>query len=233
MSEGRKGKIFTMDPLMNKLLDCNVYYGHQSSKWHPKMKPYLLSKRKHVHIINPEKTLEQLEKAGRFLAEVVSKGEKILLVGCKRPAQEIIRKFGEETNQYYVNHRWLGGTLTNMKTIRKSIRRLEYLENIKKSSEFKEMSKKELASLERERNKLHRHLHGIREMESPPAALFVVDAARESIAIQEGIRCKIPVVAIVDTNADPSRITYPIPANDDSINSINFIVEFLRGKLAV
>ena len=220
-----------MDALINKLLDSNVHYGHQVSKWNPKMKPFLLSRKKDIYVIDPEKTLEQLEKSSRFLADIISKGEKILFVGCKRAAQEIIRKLGEETNQYYVNHRWLGGTLTNMTTIRQSIQRLEYLENIRKESEFKSMSKKELAFLDREKNKLYRHLHGIRNMEKLPAAVFIVDAARENIAIKEAMRCNIPIVAIVDTNADPTDIEYPIPGNDDSINSIAFIIEYIKKYL--
>jgi small subunit ribosomal protein S2 len=157
----------------------------------------------------------------------VSQGKKVLFVGCKRQAQDSVRQAAEATGQYYVNHRWLGGTLTNLSTIRKSVSRLNYLEDIEKSPDFKKMSKKELAALARERNKLLRNLQGIRGMEDHPDVLVVVDCARESIAVAEAQRLGIPIVALVDTNADPDPILYPIAANDDAIRSIRVILQNL------
>jgi small subunit ribosomal protein S2 len=220
------------DELLTELVEAGAHYGHQSHKWNPKMKPFLLEKRNKIHLINLEETVLQIEIAAKFLTDSVSEGKRILFVGCKRQAQDAVREAAEVTNQFYVNHRWLGGTLTNLQTIRKSVERLDYLERIEKSPEFKKMSKKELASLNRERAKLARDLSGIRTMEKFPDALVIVDSARESIAVAEARRLKIPVVAFVDSNADPDVIDYPIAANDDAIRSIRVIMQKLIAPVA-
>lgn len=213
--------------LLTELVEAGVHFGHQSRKWNPKMKPYLLEEKNKVHFINLEKTITQIDAAGNFLADLVGKNKKVLFVGCKRQAQDAVREAAEATGQYYVNHRWLGGTLTNLETIRRSVARLEYLEGIEKTPEFKKMSKKELASLSRERNKLLLRLDGIRKMEKYPDAVVIVDSAREHIAVNEARKLKIPVVALVDSNADPDLVNYPIAANDDAIRSIRVILKKL------
>ena len=213
--------------IIQQFVEAGVHYGHQSKKWHPRMKPYLLTQKGGIHIINVEETVKCLDKAAGFLAETASKGKKILFVGCKRQAQEAVKEAAEATGQYYVNHRWLGGMLTNYETIKKSIARLNELENIEKSPLFKAMSKKELSSLNREREKLTRNLQGIRNMGGLPDAVVVIDSDRESIAVAEAHRLKIPVVAMVDTNADPTAVRFPIPANDDALRSIRLILQQL------
>ena len=222
-----------INELITEMVDAGVHYGHQTKKWNPKMKPYLLKDKSGIYIINLDKTVKCLDKASDFLAGVAGKGKKILFVGCKRQAQEAVREAAEATNQNYVNHRWLGGMLTNMATVRKSVERLKYLENIEKQPEFKAMSKKELAALGREREKLLRNLRGIRNLEKAPDAIVIVDSARESIAVAEARRLKIPIVAIVDTNADPSKVEYPIPRNDDAIRSIRIILQNFLDAIVV
>ncbi len=213
--------------LIEELVEAGVHFGHQSRKWNPKMKPFLLLKRSGVHIINVEETAKKLEEAGEYLSKLALDGGQILFVGCKRQAQDAVKAAAEACGQFFVNHRWLGGTMTNMETIRKSVNRLKYLEDIEKSPDYKSMSKKELASLNRERAKLFRNLQGIRNMDGLPDALVVVDSARESIAVNEARRLEIPVVAMVDSNADPDPIAYPIPANDDAIRSIRIVLQNL------
>lgn len=213
--------------LITELVEAGVHFGHQRRKWHPRMKPFLLGEKNNIHLINLEKTLQQVDEAGKFLAELAAKGRKVLFVGCKRQAQDAVREAAEATHQFFVNHRWLGGTLTNLETIRRSVARLGYLESIEKSPDFKKMSKKELASLARERDKLLRNLSGIRSMESYPDAMVVVDSARESIAIAEARRLGIKIVAMVDSNADPDLVDYPIAANDDAMKSIRIILKKL------
>ncbi|MEI7927485.1 MAG: 30S ribosomal protein S2 [Verrucomicrobiales bacterium] len=216
-----------INELISEMVDAGVHYGHQTKKWNPKMKPYLMKDKGGIYIINLEKTVQQLDKASEFLSGLASKGKKILFVGCKRQAQDAVREAAEATGQYYVNHRWLGGMLTNSATVRKSIERLRYLETIEKQPEYKAMSKKELAALGREREKLLRNLKGVRGLDSKPDAVVIVDSARETIAVAEARRLEIPIVALVDTNADPSIVQYPIPANDDAIRSIRIILQNL------
>jgi len=221
----------TIDPMINELItdmvDAGVHYGHQTKKWNPRMKPFLMKDKGGIYIIDLEKTVQQLDKASDFLADLVSKGKKVLFVGCKRQAQDAIREAAEATGQHYVNHRWLGGMLTNSLTVRKSVERLKYLETIEKQPEFKAMSKKELAALGREREKLLRNLRGVRDMDKKPDAVVIVDSARETIAVAEARRLNIPIIALVDTNADPALVQYPIPGNDDAIRSIRIILQNL------
>jgi len=213
--------------LLTELVEAGVHFGHQSRKWNPRMKPYLLEERNSIHIINLEETVKQVDAAAHFLVNLIENDKKVLFVGCKRQAQDAVREAAEACGQYFVNHRWLGGTLTNLETIRKSVQRLEYLEGIEKSPDFKKMSKKELAALGRERTKLQRNLEGIRKMQKQPDALVIVDSARESIAVSEAQRLRIPIVAMVDSNADPRAVEYPIASNDDAIRSIRLILQKL------
>lgn len=210
-----------------ELVEAGVHFGHQTRRWNPQMKGFLLEKRNGIHIINIEKTLEQAEAAANFLSDLASKGKRILFVGCKRQAQEAVEEAAKACGQYYVNNRWLGGTLTNMATIRKSIARLQYLEDLPKLPEFKAMSKKEIAALNREKNKLERNLKGIRYMDGIPDAMVIVDSAREHIAVHEANRLRIPIVALVDSNADPNVVDYPIASNDDAIRAIRIILQKL------
>lgn len=216
-----------VNELIAEMVDAGVHYGHQTKKWNPRMKPFLMKDKGGIYIINLEKTVQQLDKAADFLAGLASKNKQILFVGCKRQAQDAIREAAEATGQHYVNHRWLGGMLTNATTVRKSVERLRYLENIEKQPEFKSMSKKELSALGREREKLLRNLRGVRNLENKPDAIVIVDSARETIAVAEAHRLNIPIVAIVDTNADPAKVDYPIPGNDDAIRSIRVILQNL------
>ena len=222
-----------INELISEMVDAGVHYGHQTKKWNPRMRPYLMKDKGGIYIIDLEKTVKCLDKAADFLADLAGRGKKILFVGCKRQAQDAVREAAEATGQFFVNHRWLGGMLTNMATIRQSVERLRYLENIEKQPEYKAMSKKELAALNREREKLLRNLRGIRDMDGLPDAVVIVDAARESIAIAEARRLSIPIVALVDTNADPSLIDYPIPGNDDSIRSIRIVFQQLVDSVVV
>lgn len=213
--------------VLTELVEAGVHFGHQSKKWNPKMKPFLLARKHNIYIINLEETVRQLDVASAYLSDLARNNKKILFVGCKRQAQDAVKEAAEACGQYYVNHRWLGGTLTNLTTIRKSVNRLKYLEDIEKSPEFKKMSKKELAALGRERTKLFRNLAGIRNMSVKPDAVVVVDSARESIAVAEARRLKIPIVAMVDSNADPDLIDYPVASNDDAIRSIRIVLKRL------
>lgn len=213
--------------LLTDLIEAGVHYGHQTRRWNPRMKKFILGSRNRIHLINLEETVRRIDAAADFLAELVRNGKRVLFVGCKRQAQDAVRQAAEACGEFYVNHRWLGGTLTNMETIRRSVNRLEYLEKIEGTPEAKTMSKKELAALSRERQKLLRNLDGIRGMEKYPAALVIVDSAREHIAVAEARRLKIPIVALVDSNADPELVDYPIPANDDAIRSIRVILQNL------
>lgn len=222
-----------INELIQEMVDAGVHYGHQTCKWNPKMKPFLMKDKGGIYIIDLEKTVQNLDKASDFLTDLAGKGKKILFVGCKRQAQDAVKEAAEAAGQYYVNHRWLGGTLTNLSTIRRSVERLKYLENIEKQPEFKAMSKKELAALSRERGKLFRNLCGIRDMDKLPDAIVIVDSARETIAVAEARRLNIPVIAIVDSNADPSVVDYPIPGNDDAIRSIRILLQNLVDSIVV
>src|SRR4030088_44220 len=213
--------------LVPELLEAGVHFGHQTKRWNPKMKPYIFEKRNQIYIINLDETAKQLQRATDFLQEVTRRGGKILFIGCKKQAKKAKKKAAKACGQLYVNQRWLGGTLTNLTTIRKSVGRLSYLEQIEKSPEYSQMGKQELSALRREAEKLRRNLEGIRTMERLPDALVVIDTTRESIAVAEARRLNIPTVAIVDTNADPDLVTYPIAGNDDAIRAIRVILQKL------
>jgi len=221
------------DHILAEFVEAGVHFGHQTRRWNPKMKPFIMESRNQIHVLNLEETVKQVDAAADFLSTIARKGRRILFVGCKRQAQEAVREAADACGQFYVNHRWLGGTLTNLETIRKSVARLGYLEEIEKKPEFKSMSKKELASLNRERQKLERNLRGVRGMEKHPDAVVIVDSAREHIAVAEARRLSIPIVALVDSNADPDIIDYPIAANDDAIRSIRIILQKLIDPVIV
>ena len=214
------------------LMECGVHFGHQVKRWNPKMKEFVYGVRNGIHIIDLTKTMHQLADACNFLQGVVYKGGDILFVGTKRQAQEIVKQAAEKSEMFYVSERWLGGTLTNNTTIRKSITRMRTIDKaIEKDSSS--MTKKELASLNRKGEKLHRNLDGISEMRKQPAALVIVDTCNESIAVKEARKLKIPIVAIVDTNGNPEDVNYPIPGNDDAIRSIKIMTSVISDSVAV
>jgi small subunit ribosomal protein S2 len=213
--------------LMTELLEAGVHFGHQTKRWNPKMKPFIFEKRNAIYIINLGKTVEQLDEATKFLSEVTSRRGKVLFVGCKKQAQEAIKEAALACGQFYVNQRWLGGTLTNLTTLRKSIARMKYIEDLEKKPEYSKMGKQEISAVKREGEKLKRNLEGIRDMEKHPDAIVVIDTMREGIAVAEANRLNIPVVAIVDTNADPDLIKYPIAGNDDAIRAIRIVLQKL------
>jgi small subunit ribosomal protein S2 len=217
----------TAAELIPELLEAGVHFGHQTKRWNPKMKPYIFEKRNQIYIINLDETARQLNAATDFLQEVTRRGGKILFVGCKKQAQEAVKEAAVACGQFYVNQRWLGGTLTNLATIRKSIGRLKYIEQIEESPDYKKMGKQELAALNREAAKLRRNLDGILEMNALPDAMVVIDTTRENNAVLEARRLNIPTVAIVDTNADPDIIDYPIAGNDDAIRAIRVMLQKL------
>ena len=204
---------------MKELLEAGVHFGHQTKRWNPKMKKYIFGKRNGIYIIDLQKTLKLFKEASAFVTQLAGQGKRVLFVGTKRQAQDAIVEEANRCGMFYVNSRWLGGTLTNFTTVRKSIERLKEIEALL-GDEEKEMSKKERAALDRERDKLQKNLIGIREMEGLPDAIFVIDPKKEHIAVQEARKLGIPVVGIVDTNCDPDDIQYVIPGNDDAIRAI-------------
>lgn len=205
---------------MKELLEAGVHFGHQTRRWNPKMKPYIFGSRNGIHIIDLQKTVQLMDVAYEFIRDTVAEGKTVLFVGTKKQAQEAIYEEATRCGMFYVNHRWLGGTLTNFHTIRKSIEKLKRLERLEESPEFKGLTKKELIKLMKKREKLRRNLGGIRDMEELPGAIFIVDPKREEIAVREARKVGIPIVAIVDTNCDPDLIDYVIPGNDDAIRAV-------------
>ena len=217
--------------LIKQLLEAGSHFGHNRARWNPKMKRFIFGERSKIYIIDLERTVEFLNKAREFLKGVASKGETVLFVGTKKQAQDVIYEAAQRTGMWFVKERWLGGTLTNFKTIRNSIKRLKEIETMEKDGTFDAITKKEKAILTKEMEKLKKNLQGIVEMKKMPGALFVVDAKREEIAIKEARKLNIPIVAIIDTNADPDMINYPIPANDDAMRSIKLITELVTSSI--
>ncbi len=195
---------------MKELLEAGVHFGHQTRRWNPKMKPFIFGKRNGIHIVDLQKTLQHFEDAGEFVRDLAAKGRNVLFVGTKRQAQDAIREEAVRCGMFYVNHRWLGGTMTNFRTIRKSIDRFKEIEGIL-ANEESHLTKKERIRLERQRRKMERALGGIKDMEDLPDALFVIDTVHEHIAVREANRLGIPVVAVVDTNCDPDEVDCPDP----------------------
>lgn len=208
---------------MKELLEAGVHFGHQVKRWNPKMKKYIFGERNGIYIIDLQKTMRGLEDASRFVRETAATGAPILFVGTKKQAQDAIQEEALRAAAFYVNQRWLGGMLTNFSTIKKSIGRLKAIEKMKEDGTYDALSKKEVASLEKERLKLERNLSGIKEMNDLPGAVFVIDPKKEKIAIAEARKLSVPVVAVVDTNCDPDEVDYVIPGNDDAIRAIKLI----------
>jgi len=221
-----KGKI-VLSIGLKELLDAGVHFGHQTKRWNPKMKPFIFEARNGIHIIDLSKTLAQLESACDFLASTVRKGGSVLFVGTKKQAQEAVREAAKACGQHYVTERWLGGTLTNFGTIKRSIARLKEIEKMEADGSINQFVKQEQSVLRREAARLTKYFQGIRTMDKFPAAMFVVDIKREHNAVAEARRLNIPLVAVVDTNCDPDLATYPIPGNDDAIRSVRLILSLL------
>src|SRR5579884_2958438 len=208
---------------MKQLLEAGVHFGHQTRRWNPKMKPFIYTERNGIHIIDLQKTVGALEQAYAYVEDVTRRGGHVLFVGTKKQAQEAIAEEAGRAGQYFVNQRWLGGLLTNFKTIQERLRRLEELEQMRSSGAMDRLPKKEQLHLQDEIAKLTRLLGGIRGMKRLPEALFIVDTKKEHIAVHEAERLGIPVVALVDTNTNPDEVTYPIPANDDAIRAVRLL----------
>jgi len=204
---------------MKELLEAGVHFGHQTRRWNPKMKPFIFGKRNGIHIVDLQKTLHYFDEAAEFIRDLAANGQNVLFVGTKRQAQDAVREEAVRCGMFYMNHRWLGGTMTNFRTIRKSIDRFKEIETAL-SAEESNLTKKERIRLEGQRRKMDRALGGIKDMENLPEALFIIDTVHEHIAVKEANRLGIPVVAVVDTNCDPEEVDYPIPGNDDAIRAI-------------
>ena len=214
------------DVKFKDLLGSGAHFGHVTHKWNPNFKPYILSEKNGVHIIDLESTIRSIQEASSFVKKIVSKNGEILFVGTKKQAQDIVQQEADRCSMFYIVERWLGGTLTNFSTIKKSIKRLKLLEK-EGSNLYENMTKKETQMLNREKLKLADQHRGIKDMRRLPDLVIVVDAQYEDTAIKEAKRLDIPVIAIVDSNTDPSKVTYPIPANDDSMRTINLIISTL------
>lgn len=208
---------------MKQLLEAGVHFGHQTRRWNPKMAPYIFTERNGIYIIDLQRTVKKLEEAYNFVRDVAKEGGKILFVGTKKQAQDTVKEEAERCGMFYVNVRWLGGTLTNFQTIRRRIERLKELERMEEEGTLELLPKKEVMALKKEKEKLERFLGGIKNMKQLPEALFVVDPRKERIAVAEARRLGIPIVAIVDTNCDPDEIDYVIPGNDDAIRAVKLI----------
>ncbi|MDI3477028.1 MAG: small subunit ribosomal protein [Thermoanaerobacterium sp.] len=208
---------------MKQLLEAGVHFGHQTRRWNPKMAPYIFTERNGIYIIDLQKTVKKIEEAYDFIKEVVSNNGTVLFVGTKKQAQDSVKEEAERCGMYYVNQRWLGGMLTNYKTIRSRVERLKELKQMEEDGTFDVLPKKEVIKLKKEKEKLEKYLGGIENMNGIPSVLFVVDPKKEAIAIAEAKNLDIPIVAIVDTNCDPEEVDYPIPGNDDAIRAVKLI----------
>jgi small subunit ribosomal protein S2 len=224
---------------MKELLEAGVHFGHQTKRWNPKMQKYIFGERNGIYIIDLQKTLKKFREAYHFMRDLAAQGGTVLFVGTKKQAQEAVFEEASRCGMFYVNHRWLGGTLTNFATIRKSIARLKKLDEMRDTGEYERLPKKEVLGLEREREKLEKALVGIKQLERLPSAVFIIDPKKETIAVEEARRLAIPIVAIVDTNCDPTGIDYPVPGNDDAIRAVRLITSRMaeainegRGALA-
>ncbi|WP_085992392.1 30S ribosomal protein S2 [Oceanobacillus senegalensis] len=213
---------------MKQLLEAGVHFGHQTRRWNPKMKKYIFTERNGIYIIDLQKTVKKVDEAYNFVKDIAANGGSILFVGTKKQAQESVRDEATRSGMFYVNQRWLGGTLTNFQTIRKRINRLKDIERMEEDGTFEVLPKKETVDLLKEKDRLVKFLGGIKEMKNLPDALFVIDPRKERIAIAEAHKLNIPIIGIVDTNCDPDEIDYVIPANDDAIRA----VKLLTSKMA-
>ena len=216
---------------MSYLLEAGVHFGHQTKRWNPKMKEYIYNSRDDIYIIDLQKTVEKLEEAYAALTKIVSDGGKVLYVGTKKQASDVCREEAIRSNMYYMTERWLGGTLTNFRTIRRRIKRLEDIENMEKDGTFEKLPKKEVIGLRKEYEKLNKNLCGIREMTKLPQAVIIVDSIKEESAIREAKKLGIPVFGIIDTNCDPDMVDYVIPGNDDAVRAIKVVLGSLTNAI--
>lgn len=209
------------------LFEAGVHFGHQTKRWNPKMRPYLYGARNGIHIIDLDQSVSMFRRAFNYVMDSVARGGHIIFVGTKRQAQDIVREEAQRAGQYYVINRWLGGTLTNFRTIKGGLERLKTLERMAEDGTYENISKKEISQLEKERARFEKYIGGVKGMGSLPHAVFIIDPAQESIAVAEARKLKIPIVAVTDSNCDPSMVDYPIPGNDDAIRSIRLITSAL------
>jgi small subunit ribosomal protein S2 len=216
---------------MKNLLESGVHFGHQVKRWDPRMKKYIFAERNGIHIIDLQKTIQAIKDAYEAVRRNVAAGKTVLFVGTKKQAQQAIQKEAERCGMYYVNNRWLGGMLTNFVTIKKSLLRLKKLEKMEVDGTFENLTKKEIASLGKERIKLQKNLGGIKEMKDLPGILFIIDTRKEAIAVAEAQRQGIPIIAVVDTNCNPDGIDYPIPGNDDAIRAITLFTQIVANAV--
>ena len=216
---------------MKQLLEAGVHFGHQTKRWDPKMAEYIYQARNGIHIIDLQKTSKKIDEAYAFMKEVAEEGKDILFVGTKKQAQECVKEAAEKSNMFYVDQRWLGGMLTNFKTIRKRIARLNKLEEMEQDGTFDVLPKKEVAALKNEMEKLEKNLGGIKNMTRMPGAMFVVDPKNERIAILEARKLNIPIIGLVDTNCNPEDVDYPIPGNDDAIRAVKLITDVMANAI--
>ena len=217
---------------MNYLLEAGVHFGHQRRRWNPKMKEYIFTSRDDIYIIDLQKTAKKIEEAYKALKEIAENGGKVLFVGTKKQAQEAAEECANRTNMYFVNERWLGGTLTNFKTIRSRIKRLEDIEKMEADGTFDLLPKKEVIQIKKEYEKLNKYLRGIRDMKKAPDAMIIVDPRKEEIAIKEAHILGIPVFGVVDTNCDPDMVDYVIPGNDDAVRSVKLMIGVLANAIS-
>ncbi|MBQ9034456.1 MAG: 30S ribosomal protein S2 [Alphaproteobacteria bacterium] len=216
---------------LRQMVEAGVHFGHHARRWNPQMAPYIYGKKDNIHIIDLQKTYPMLYTALNAVREVVAQGGKVLFVATKRQAQDIVKNSAERCGQYYVNYRWLGGMLTNWKTVYKSITRLNKLNEMEANNAYEGYTKKEILNLKKEREKLAVVLDGIKEMGGQPDLLFVIDTPKEALAIKEAKKLNIPVVGIVDTNANPNEVDFPVPGNDDAIRAIQFYCELISSAI--
>jgi len=209
---------------IKELLEAGVHFGHQTKRWNPKMKKYLFGERNGIYIIDLQKTLKKFQEAAEFITRVAAEGLPVVFIGTKKQAADVIEEEARRCEQFFVNHRWLGGTLTNFQTIRKSVNRLRQIEESEAKGDLERLTKKEAMKLRRAGQKLEHALGGIKGMDRLPGAIFVIDTKKERIAVREARRLGIPLVAVVDTNCDPEEVDYPIPGNDDAIRAIRLMV---------
>ena len=216
---------------MKNLLESGVHFGHQVKRWDPRMKKYIFAERNGIHIIDLQKTIAAIKDGYDEVRKVTASGKSILFVGTKKQAQQAVQKEAERCGMFYVNNRWLGGMLTNFSTIKKSLQRLKKIEKMEIDGTFDNLTKKEVAALQKEKSKLEKNLGGIKEMKELPGALFIIDTHKEQIAVAEARRMGIPIIAVVDTNCNPEGIDYPIPGNDDAIRAISLFTSIIANAV--
>ncbi len=216
---------------MKQLLEAGVHFGHQTRRWDPRMAEYIFQARNGIHIIDLQKTSKKLDEAYAFMREQSEAGKTVLFVGTKKQAQDCVKEAAEKSGMYYVSQRWLGGTLTNFKTIRKRIERLTKLETMEKDGTFERLPKREVVLLKKEMEKLNKNLSGIKNMTEIPQIMFVVDPKKEHIAIQEARKLNIPIIGLVDTNCDPNEVDYVIPGNDDAIRAVKLVTDVMANAI--